>query len=91
MPSRRSFDLIFIGSCVALAILACAAIAWMLIETTRWYLNNCPASTNCASAKWMIDYWWLLFLPVCLLSAWALRKVYDNHTKQQSGADRPDA
>ena len=87
MNKQRTFDLTFVGSCVALASLACIAIAWSLIEITQWYLINCPGANRCTITQLVIDYWWFLFVPFCLLAAWALRKLYDKQSKMRSGSN----
>jgi len=77
MDKRTRFNLIFIGACIAVFILACLAAALGMIWVIRWYLSNCGTSVTCSVATWLISYWWLLFVPGCLMGAFLMRQSYD--------------
>ena len=77
MDPRKKFTLMFIAGCVAIGIVACVATALGMIGLIGWYLGNCGSSATCSAASWMIDYWWLVFVPACLIAAVILRRVHD--------------
>lgn len=84
MKKPTSFDLIFIVASALLGVVACLAMAWALVAATGWYLDSCPGTAGCDRAKLLMDYWWLVFVPAALVSAWALRRVYDSAKRRQT-------
>ena len=67
--TRSNF--LFISACVGIFVLACMATAFGMIRVIGWYLSNCGArSPSCSAASWLIDYWWLLFVPGVMLAAY---------------------
>lgn len=78
MDKRKKFTLMFIAGCTAAGIAACIAITLGMIRLIYWYLANCGESISCSTASWMIDYWWLAFVPACLVAAGVLRAIHDN-------------
>ena len=77
MDKKKRFTLMFVAGCVAVGIAACIAITLGMIRLIWWYLANCGESTGCSAANWMIDYWWLIFMPACLVAAVGLRRLHD--------------
>lgn len=79
MSSDRipGIDRPFIAWSIVLAAIACGLVAVALVKVTEWYLLNCPGPVGCGPARWLIHYWWIVFLPVCLGCAWWLRRIYD--------------
>ena len=79
MDSKKRFTLNFVIACVVLGALASAGTALGMIRITLWFLGNCGETADCRAAEWLIDYWWILFIPVCLAAAAALRLVHDRY------------
>ena len=87
MDKRRRFTLMFVAGCVAAGIVACIATTLAMLRLIYWYLGNCGASTACSVANWVIDYWWLLFVPASLVAAVILRRVHDKYYLRLGGPD----
>ena len=77
-------QLIFPSACVVLGLAACVGIAWSLVRTTQWYLSACPGASACGPAGWLIHYWWLIFVPGCIGSAWLLWRLYHRRVRCQT-------
>lgn len=75
--NQQRFTLMFVSGCAVVAATACVAIALGLIGLINWTFLNCGTSTTCSAAMWVVNYWWALFIPVCVIAAVVLRRLHD--------------
>ena len=77
MERKVRRKLVFIVGSVGAFTLACVASAFSMIWVIGWYMSNCAvASSGCKVALWLIDFWWLLFVPAILLAAMLIHRLY---------------
>ena len=75
--SRAVWPYLLAGIVVA----AAAGTGFMLYipRLAIWWMGSCPPTTTlpeCGYAKWMISYWWMLFIALALLLAFGLNRAW---------------
>lgn len=62
-PKSRLATQYVIASLVIFTAIS-ALSAQLMIRLISWYLSNCGTDLSCQSAGWLIDYWWLIYVPI---------------------------
>ena len=91
MTNKARLTAIYIAVCSLLAAAVCGVTALIMIRVIGWYISHCGESPTCTSVSLVISYWWVLFVPACLLAAYLLRKDYDRRVQCLTGPAKPDA
>lgn len=77
MTMLRGARLAYVIAWAALFLVVCLLLPQLGIRLIDWYLGMCPGHARCGTAEWVIQYWWSLFVPLCLLVAWFAYWLYE--------------
>ena len=91
MDRQTKFTYGYIAACLAAAAAFCFLTLRAMVHLISWYISSCGESTVCSIAEFTISYWWVLFVPACLLAAYLLRKDYDRRVQCLTGPADHDA
>lgn len=69
-------DILFLALSTVVFLGICVLTAAGMIRLIYWALINCGDAPGCMAADSLISYWWALFVPVVLLAAYAINRVY---------------
>ena len=69
-------DILFLALSTVIFLGICAVTYVSRMRLIYWSINNCGDSSNCVAADNLITYWWALFVPVLMLVAYLVNRVY---------------
>ena len=69
-------DILFLALSSVTFLGICAITYVVRMRVIYWFIGNCTDAPGCVAADNFITYWWALFVPVLLLSAYLLNRIY---------------
>jgi hypothetical protein len=77
LTARRRLAIRF-GVIGALAFVALSiGTARFMIHLIGWWVSNCGTGPNCATAGWLIDFWWAVYTPLLALVLLLIGAAYN--------------
>ena len=69
-------DILFLALSSVTFLVICAITYVVRMRVIYWFIGNCRDAAGCVAADIFITYWWALFVPALLLSAYLLNRIY---------------